>query len=376
MSRTTLTRKVGAVAALLAVMLLSACDTQPATNVGGTSATLNAKGACTAGTSGQWWFQLRDVTRGGGWYDATARVGYSCSQNSGEVNFQPQGVGGLDMDTLYQFRLATTVNGSFYWWDANGQQNGTNYDSFRTKFVSGRETQTPDPGDTVEPCTPDSPDDACSSADNIRRKKNPLRNRFVWTQCVGCWFLEQDISEHMSFLDWSFNLTTKNIRKIYQRTHEVNCLANVGSCKAGATYWRVAECDRTGPDTCLFRSEGWAEYSLVIRGVTSTRQLISCLGTRINWDGSHVRHAFEGRCSTIASARARTSGDVSDRALSIGGVPVGRYLTRAEMRAFDRACIGREADKRGCRRAGDRLYDSLPKRVQKKIEVKTGTVRP
>lgn len=357
-------RKISLALAAVAILAFAACDTQPATNVGHTSATLNAKGACTAGTSGQWWFQMRDATRGGGWYDATPRNSYSCSQNTGEVNFQPQNVSGLEMNTLYQFRLATTVNGSFYWWDANGQQNGGNYDSFRTRFIDGRETQSPDPGDQIEACTPGNPDDACSSSHHIRRKKNPLRNRFLWVQCQGCWILEQDVAEHMSFVDWSFNLTTQNIRTIHSRTHEVNCLVNVGSCARGPTYWRLADCDRSGPDTCLFRSEGWTEYSLVIRGVTSTRQLISCLGTRIRWDGSHVRNAFEGRCSQVGSARAT----VGEQELRIGDVPVGRYLTRGELRAFDYACIGGSAGKRACKLAGIKLYASLPDTVKTRIQ--------
>jgi uncharacterized lipoprotein len=51
-------RKLALVAAMSALMALAACDTQPATNVTSDGATLNAKGACTAGTSGTWHYEV------------------------------------------------------------------------------------------------------------------------------------------------------------------------------------------------------------------------------------------------------------------------------------------------------------------------------
>jgi hypothetical protein len=360
-------RRLGFVAVMIAVMGLAACDTQPATNVSYQSATLNAKGACTGGTSGQWWFQVRDVSRGGGWYDATGRNGYSCSQNTGEVNFQPQGVGGLNPGTLYYFRLAVTVNGEFMWFDRDGAKNGGSYDSFRTRDIGGRADQDAPPGDVSAPCTSDSPTDACAASNRIRTKPHPLRNRLLWVFCEGCPFVEGNISDHRSYINWVWNLDTKNIRSISYRDDEVNCLANFGTCKPVKTVWRLETCDRSGNDTCLFRSEGWVEFTFTFRGVPGNRQLVSCLGTRINWDGSHTRNAWEGECGTGAAKASRHVADVSDQELSIGGVPVGRYLARGEMEAFDLACISKTADKRECKQAERKLYDGLPGTVQRQI---------
>ncbi len=50
--------KLSMVVAAVAIMLLAACDTQPATDVT-SAATLNGKGACTQGASGTWEYQVK-----------------------------------------------------------------------------------------------------------------------------------------------------------------------------------------------------------------------------------------------------------------------------------------------------------------------------
>jgi hypothetical protein len=45
-------------------------------------------------------------------------------------------------------------------------------------------------------------------------------------------------------------------------------------------------------------------------------------------------------------------------------VPVGRYLTRAEIDALDMACISKRANRRECKRVALNLYRGLPDRVR------------
>jgi hypothetical protein len=370
MGRTRLARRAGVIAGAVAVMVLAACDTQPATNVTAMTATLNGKGACAQGTSGNWWYQLRPA--GGTFRDVGPAHAYACTANTGEFAFEPFTVDGLKPNTTYQFRLRATVNGTSYTFDAAGTKNGTSFDSFRTRDAgSAHEDQDAPPGDEPVSCTPDVPDDPCSAGDPIKKKKNPLRNRLLWVFCDGCPFgLEGNVSDHLSWINWSYNLRTKNIRSIFHKDAQARCLSTVGYCNVEYTKWQPGDCDRSGPDTCLLRNEAQVRVNFVVKGFAWTRDLFSCLGTRIRWDGSHVRNAFEGVCPypTVARAAARTSADVSDQRLSIGEVPVGRYLTRGELDALDGACISRTADVRECRRVGLSLYRGLPNKVRAKIE--------
>ena len=51
-------------------------------------------------------------------------------------------------------------------------------------------------------------------------------------------------------------------------------------------------------------------------------------------------------------------------------MPVGDYLTRGDMRALDRACISKSADKGECKRAALNLYRGLPDTVRRRVEGK------
>jgi hypothetical protein len=101
-------------------------------------------------------------------------------------------------------------------------------------------------------------------------------------------------------------------------------------------------------------------------GVAFNRHLISCLGTRIRWDGSHVRNTYDGSCPGGGVAAARAARVPPD--LEIGGVPVDRYITDKQLRAFDRACLAPGATERSCRRAAMRLLWSLPSKVRREIK--------
>ena len=150
----------------------------------------------------------------------------------------------------------------------------------------------------------------------------------------------------------------------------------IGSCSIEYGIWRTETCDRSGGDTCLFRREGDAKVSFSY-GVAFNRHLISCLGTRINWDGSHTRNTWAGDCSGAGSAATAMSARVGAGELTIGrgrsAVSVGRYLARGQLDALDRACIVvASPSKPKCRRVALRLYRSLPDPVQAKLANQVG----
>jgi hypothetical protein len=128
-------RKIGAVAAAIAVLALAACDTQPATDVTSRGATLNSKGACASGTyGGTNQYQLRNYSANGAWSDVGPRYRFDCTGATQEVALNSYHVTGLTENTTYQFRLVSRLdNGSVQTWDATGTNGGGLYDSFRTK---------------------------------------------------------------------------------------------------------------------------------------------------------------------------------------------------------------------------------------------------
>jgi hypothetical protein len=122
-----------AVVATALVMLLGACDTQPATEVTPNSAVLNGKGACAAGLAGWWRYQIRNVSAGGSFYGVGPQHDFNCSANTAEVALPGHRATGLNSATYYEFRIRTQLNnGDSFWQDANGTRNGTAYDWFIT----------------------------------------------------------------------------------------------------------------------------------------------------------------------------------------------------------------------------------------------------
>jgi hypothetical protein len=365
------------IAALIAVMALAACDTQPATNVTESTATLNAKGACTAGTSGQWWFQVRNASLNGGWYDATARFGYSCSQNTSEVNFEPKTIGGLSPGLLYQFRLATTVNGEFMWFDSAGTKNGGSYDSFRTRDIAGREDQSSNPPQEND-CSSDGTT-ACASAaigTYPNYKKIGLTNKMQWVFGNGT-PAEFKIADARAIISWGYNVEKHTIRWIDKSSAWACQLAGPGICEYEGGQWIVSYCDRDGWDTCLFRHEDKIFVSFTYK-ILFNRHLTSCEGTRITSElgQNHRRNAFEGECPASVTARyvrpKNQRPDVTNQDLTVGkgknAVPVGRYLTRHQLDEFDIACLGNSATVRKCKRVAFKLFRGLPDRVRAKIK--------
>lgn len=135
---------------LLPLVLLAACggETEPATNVGSTTATGNAIAGCKADLSGSYVWQTKAAS--GNWTDQGGPVAFDCppDQDPNTAGYQwgrsdvpiTQQFTGLTPSTTYQFRLeATLENGSKIHNDSVGATNGENYDSFTTTAAAGNQ---------------------------------------------------------------------------------------------------------------------------------------------------------------------------------------------------------------------------------------------
>jgi hypothetical protein len=126
-----------------AVLVLAGCttgETDPATDITATSATLMGKGSCEADDSGEWWFQYRQGTSGA-WlgrshHDYGAGTAYPCPASSTTVS-DTLPAGTLKPGTQYQFRVCATHD--IYWEGPSCQDSDDtitneppNYDGFTT----------------------------------------------------------------------------------------------------------------------------------------------------------------------------------------------------------------------------------------------------
>ena len=158
-----MTRKRVLAVLLAATMLLAGCnaDTQPATNVTSSSATLHAAVSWGEGDiEGQvvYWFETRPAGEQAWTQDDVHDAGQFNLAGSGDIAGD---VSGLSPATTYQFRACaylTNVQGqrsTTYCFDSEGRANGTNYDSFTT--AGARPAAFPNPQTTGTPpgWTPD-----------------------------------------------------------------------------------------------------------------------------------------------------------------------------------------------------------------------------
>jgi hypothetical protein len=124
---------------LFAVLVLAACDTEPATDVTYSAATLNARVGCqdttgSGGYSAQWRFNYRRVGDSG-WTNRPWHP-YSCPGGQGP-HYLPgspfsERVEELQSSQEYEYRVEFNAGSYTEYRDAGGIQNGTDYDRFTT----------------------------------------------------------------------------------------------------------------------------------------------------------------------------------------------------------------------------------------------------
>lgn len=130
-------KKLAVGVAAAGALALAGCTavTTPATNIGTTTATLNAHGECSAGESlsGTYRFQWREKGESG-WPNQNGTTNYSCPAG-GDSQDKSYNATGLSKYTDYQYRLKLVVNGVTYYCDstscANTDGSGT-WTTFRT----------------------------------------------------------------------------------------------------------------------------------------------------------------------------------------------------------------------------------------------------
>jgi hypothetical protein len=122
-----------AAAAVALIIVTAACDTQPATEVQPTAATLNGKGFCKEGLKGWWRYQLRDASAGGAFKGVGPQHDFNCSADTGEWPLESHRADGLTPGHRYEFRIRTDpVGRDPFTQDSNATVDGSDYDRFRT----------------------------------------------------------------------------------------------------------------------------------------------------------------------------------------------------------------------------------------------------
>ena len=117
---------------LVAGLLFCGCyaETEPATVVGHSVATLNAKGSCEAGDSGAYRYAWRKA--GAADWKRGPLHPFSCADaipGAGLIDIGAERVHGLEPGTAYEFRLESAGG----WADRTGAQLGTDYERFTTR---------------------------------------------------------------------------------------------------------------------------------------------------------------------------------------------------------------------------------------------------
>ncbi len=312
------TRPAGVLGALLLVLVLGACDTQPATEVDAGNAVLNGKGACTAGVSGYWYYQLRNASAGGSFEPVGPRHDFGCASNTGEVALESYRVTGLTPQTRYQFRIASRLSdGSTQRWDSNGTNDGTAYDSFTTPAPRWRDVDDTTSEASDDPGLCDNGTDACASS-ALRRCKGrfrPLRNIHrseidaFWTAIPGDYYPVWG-AQTLSAWCW-YAVPHKDAGKIYWRHTTAQAWSDsaYGGVSFGADYWYSSACF-DGNRWCLTRREVQAIIGIQLPGALpdiADHQWI-CIATRVSGGGTHGRAIHKSKCSADRGCERRQEG--------------------------------------------------------------------
>jgi len=117
--------------AVLAVLVFSACQTRPATEVSYDAATLNGRGECSGTYTAEFWWEYGTV--GFGEWNQTPPRTLNCPGSTPTVDLDAQRVTGLSDGVEYRFRLCGRANnGPIDCYDQNGTKGGTSYHRFTT----------------------------------------------------------------------------------------------------------------------------------------------------------------------------------------------------------------------------------------------------
>jgi hypothetical protein len=271
------------------VLVLGACETDPATNVTQTEATLNAKGKCYKGLNGWSRFQLRDATAGGSFFGVGDRYTYNCGSDTGYVQFDGRRIGGLSPGRGYEFRLRTELNnGQQFWTDSVGTQGGTNYDSFITQ-VETVVASDEHPAEQYLSAAPDG--EAIASGCKVKEIKNIRKAHSVVG--IHLWTIELRTA-------WKY-CSGGMITKMYP------AYASCQTTAAGASLgWACLDRDGVkvraisqggNPEHAVYTYSFRLERSTIFKGVrivlASTKW---CASNYVSGSGAHYRN---GRCDIV-----------------------------------------------------------------------------
>jgi hypothetical protein len=278
--------KLSIVVAALVIMLLAACDTQPATDVTTDAATLNAKGKCEVKAGGYNQYQLRDYDANGGWFDVGPGYRFDCpGPGTSDVALQSYRVGGLKPANAYEFRLVSRMdNGSTQIWNSG---DGT-YDWFTTKSTVSQTAWLPAEEFINDPET----GEASASTSDCRWKEIKNVRQGMASGVLVFWVTERT--------QWKFCRSDQQIRK---SNASASCTVNA----LGSTYGfkcldpngvQVRSVSYGGsPEHSEYTYKYRLEQSRSIKGIKITFWSSTwCTSNAISGSGAHRR---SGSCDPI-----------------------------------------------------------------------------
>lgn len=136
-------RRLGLLAALFAVVVLAACDTDEPTDATDTGITLHDTVNCSNGANLYWTNDMRklsDDSSPGPWFSAGPGAWVNCTSTTGDLEVTHR-VEGLERGTAYETRLTVYAanNNTWHNYDTDGTDYGSNYDQGQTTWTDTAE---------------------------------------------------------------------------------------------------------------------------------------------------------------------------------------------------------------------------------------------
>jgi hypothetical protein len=373
-------RRRPAIAALgvALVLVLGACDTQPATDITYNAATLNARGACYGTMNGIWQYELRRV--GGPWNSVGPLHPFACGASGAETAIQSHRATGLQPNTTYQYRIRAYENNSAreYYFDSTGADRGTNYDQFTTRPYSPSWSFGGVADHSSVPSVEASDASSGGAGGSCRGRYNPLRNhhtfRIYFDGAPLIPIVGDDAYAELYKAESRHAWCWKNGRITWRNSSgESWPVSRYGGVSILGDGWYTSVC-AGDMSSCLYRWQTRADIhvTLPISGfpLTVHAQVGSCLGTRVyaGGDPPHNRRTYNEVCSaaTTASVARVRSGQMPN----LEGI--GTPAIRAQLRS---ACPVGESPTRRCVNVGERLFGKLSKAEQRELVKRTMFLR-